>query len=184
MSKLHALVGLGFLLAHPAYATTVQEVGLTELLDRADVVFEGHVLEVQAQKSPHYPYLFTDVLIQTTHIFKGEPRASITLRIPGGSMPQEKVMIPGMPSFEEGQEVLIFAEMLPWKQKNPQFLPLGLGLGSFKLEGEFFQRQDEGLDFISAHPWCTGGEGIDRFHAASFRRELLAMRATTRGETR
>ncbi len=180
MSKINVLIGLGFLLlAHPVYATTVQEVGLTELLKRSDLVFEGHIIEIQTQKSSHYPYLFTDVTIQTSHIFKGAPRTRVTLRIPGGSTAQERVLVPGMPSFEEEQQILIFAEKLPWKQEEERFLPLGLGLGTFLLEGDFFQRQDGGLHSISVDPWCTGGEGLDRFYAPAFRRELLALRAMT-----
>lgn len=179
VSKLNALIGLGFLLlAHPVYATTVQEVGLTELLQRADLVFEGQVIEVQPQKSPHYPYLFTDVTVQTTQVFKGGPHARVILRIPGGSTAQEKVLVHGMPSFHTDQQILIFAEKLPWKQEQEYFLPLGLGLGFFTLENDFFQRQDEGLDSFSVHPWCTGGEGLNRFQASTFRRELIALQAS------
>lgn len=180
MSKLNVLIGLGFLLlAHPVYATTVQEVGLTELLERSDLVFEGHVINVQPQKSSHYPYIFTDVTLHTTQVFKGGPRARVTLRIPGGSMAREKVVIPGMPLFENEQRVLIFAEKLPWKQDEEHFLPLGLGLGSFLLKDDFFERQDQGLAYVSVHPWCTGGEGLHRFYAPTFRRELLALQAVT-----
>jgi hypothetical protein len=147
-------------------------------MKRSDLVFEGHVVEIQVQKSYHYPYVFTDVILQTLHVFKGAPRTRVTLRIPGGSTAQEQVLVPGMPSFEEEQQVLIFAEKLPWKEED-QFLPLGLGLGTFLLEENFFQRQDQGLDSISVDPWCTGGEGLDRFYAPAFRRELLALRAMT-----
>jgi hypothetical protein len=105
-----AVIHLG-LLAAPVLATTVIECSFRDLVQRAEIITVGTVIEVreqwdEAQQAPLTAVTFSDL---TT--VKGHPRSgTLTLYFLGGPTPQGTYLaIPGMPRFTVGEKNVVFS---------------------------------------------------------------------------
>gem|GEM_PF-959472 len=108
-------------------ATTVINRSVQEMTAVSGLVLSGVVLSVEPnQTAPGYP-LATRVTIAVDRVFKGF-RSGPTIRfmIPGGVRDGKMLMIPGMPSFVEGEEVVVFLERTPHG-----WIPSGLKNGKY-----------------------------------------------------
>jgi hypothetical protein len=100
---------------------------------------------VERAEYPIAPSVFTEVSLRIErHLLPGtdEP-GSLLLRIPGGG----SVIVPGMPSFEVGERVVVFLEPQPTRAFGdaPQsYLPVGLNQGVWRIGGEdLWERGDQ-----------------------------------------
>lgn len=168
-----ALAGLLCLsLAAPAWSTTVQVVGLPELAQRASLIVEGQVTQQRTVRLEQRPWLATEYQIQVEQTYKGQAAATLTVRVPGGSLEGRQLTIEGMPTFKAGERVLLLTEAVPGGQ-----LPLGLWQGVFRLQpdGQAFTRSQHSGG-VYTHAWCTGGEDSTRFDANELRAWLRGLK--------
>jgi len=128
------LLFMAILVYVPAQATTVLRLSVEEMARRADLVVRAEVTRVEVQSDP------TDEARITTHVtmrvldtFKGHQTApTLTLKLLGGSNGRYILRVPGMPTFSQGEEVVLFLHATP-----RGFMPAGLWLGKYKvLRGE------------------------------------------------
>jgi hypothetical protein len=87
-------------------ATTLLEVGVDEMSAEAELVVQGHVAWDDAKQQG--PDIYTYTGIEVTRCIAGECPEAVTLKHRGGTVGQHTLLIPGMPRFEPGQEVLLF----------------------------------------------------------------------------
>jgi hypothetical protein len=118
LNRILATAGLVALLlaalAAPAHATTVTEKNLTDLCKEADMVFVGRVVSVESRwhDAPHKS-IETVVRFAVTQPLYGVHDSDVTLTFSGGEVEGLRQVIAGMPQFQPGEDVLLFASNKP-----------------------------------------------------------------------
>lgn len=110
-SRLLTILALAGLSAMPAMATSVLPIDAPQAVDQAELIFTGQVLTVEFATSHdgRFPYTFVTFAIDET--LKGSAEGEeLTLRFDGGDLVEtrESVEVLGMPTFEVGDQVLLF----------------------------------------------------------------------------
>src|SRR5882672_11260883 len=103
-----ALFSLGFV----AYATTVIPPTFDELVSRAQIIFEGEVTGVQSQwigeGAEHRIVTFVTFKVDDT--LKGNPGATYSIRMLGGTVDGQTMEVTDAPKFKVGDHDLLFVE--------------------------------------------------------------------------
>lgn len=123
-----ALFSLGFV----ATATTVIPPTFDELVSRAQVIFEGEVTALQSQwigqGSEHR--IVTFVTFKVDDALKGNPGATYSIRMLGGTVAGQTMEVTDAPKFEVGDHDVLFVE-----NNGSQFIPLvGIQHGRFRVQ--------------------------------------------------
>src|SRR2546428_107957 len=98
---------LALLVCLPALASSVEPLSDEELVRRSDVIVHARVARVHVEWDSSHARLFTHVELDRKAALKGNVAAVVTLCIPGGSRDGMTTVIHGMPSFTEGEEVVV-----------------------------------------------------------------------------
>jgi hypothetical protein len=151
------LFSLGFV----ANATTVIPPKFDELVNRAEIIFEGEVTGLQSQwigeGAQHRIVTFVTFKVDDT--LKGEPGASYSIRMLGGTVDGRTMEVSDAPKFKVGDHDLLFVE-----NNGSQFIPLvGIQHGRFRV-----QKDQAGRDTLltgEGHPLTDvsqlgGNEGV------------------------
>ncbi len=118
-------------LAGPLAAGSAPRVELEELVAQCDVGLEGRVQRVRVlELGPKR--IETELTLSVTRRFWGQGAAELVVRIPGGVLPDGRgLVLPGLPRFEEGEELLLF---LSQESRRGTRMPVGLAQGRFRVE--------------------------------------------------
>lgn len=81
---------------------------LPELLDRAQTVVAGEVLNMRSDWTPDRRQIFTTVTLRTDRRFKGGGESLVRFRIPGGTVGDTRLMVTHSPRFSVGERALVF----------------------------------------------------------------------------
>lgn len=128
-------LGMGLALmaasAQPASATTVLEVDLPDLSTTSEWVVRARVDAVRSVDLRPNGTFATDYDLVISEVYRGQDVPNrYTLRLPGGEGADGLAMrIPGMPSFRQGEDVVLFLERIP----SGGFIPCGLGQGVWRI---------------------------------------------------
>ena len=116
-----------------AYATTYATLTLDELVTRAETAFYGSVSEVTTEERDGDPY--TLVTFDVTRGLTGELGETLELAFLGGDLSNgDSLVVTGMPEFELGDEVIVFAYDAPY------YSPIvGFSQGLWRLSEEGFR---------------------------------------------
>jgi hypothetical protein len=122
------LFSLGFV----ANATTVIPPKFDELVNRAQIIFEGEVTGLQSQwigeGAQHRIVTFVTFKVDDT--LKGDPGASYSIRMLGGTVDGRTMEVSDAPKFKVGDHDLLFVE-----NNGSQFIPLvGIQHGRFRVQ--------------------------------------------------
>jgi hypothetical protein len=122
------LFSLGFV----ATATTVIPPNFDELVSRAQVIFEGEVTGLQSQwigeGAEHR--IVTYVSFKVDDALKGNPGATYSIRMLGGTVDGRTMEVTDAPKFKVGDHDLLFVE-----NNGSQFIPLvGIMHGRFRVQ--------------------------------------------------
>jgi hypothetical protein len=122
------LFSLGFM----ANATTVIPPNFDELVTRAEVIFEGEVTGMQSQwigeGAEHR--IVTYVTFRVDHALKGDPGATYSMRMLGGTVDGRTMEVTDAPKFKVGDHDVLFVE-----HNGSQFIPLvGIQHGRFHVQ--------------------------------------------------
>jgi hypothetical protein len=122
------LFSLGFL----ANATTVIPPNFDQLVSRAQIIFEGEVTGLQSQwigeGAQHR--IVTFVTFKVDETLKGDPGASYSIRMLGGTVDGRTMEVTDAPKFTVGDHDLLFVE-----NNGSQFIPLvGIQHGRFRVQ--------------------------------------------------
>ncbi len=120
-----------FSLGLVANATTVIPPKFDQLVDRAQIIFEGEVTGLQSQwigeGAEHR--IVTFVTFKVDEALKGEPGTSYSMRMLGGTVDGQTMEVSDAPKFKVGDHDMLFVE-----NNGSQFIPLvGIQHGRFRI---------------------------------------------------
>ena len=123
-----AFLALG--LAGPARGTVVEQLDFKGLEEYADVVVLGEVVGTHSEWSADGKTIVTLTRIWVQRKLKGDAGLrDITVQVLGGAVGAQMVQVPGAPSFQVGERVLLFLERRP----DGTYGVVSLAQGSFKV---------------------------------------------------
>ena len=128
--SLSPLVATLFLaLAPPALATVLVPGDLGDLARGAAAIVRGRVVDVRPEWADGRRRVETIVTLEVAESYKGDLAGQVTFAVPGGVMGRYRSVMVGAPSFQQGEEVVLFLGA------RPPSLPyvLGLGQGVFRV---------------------------------------------------
>ncbi len=114
-----------------AHATSVRQVTINEMLEKAQFVFEGRVTALESRESSR-KRIHTYITFEITDIIKGEYGSNfITLRFLGGRVGDVTLVVSDMRLPQVGEHGIYFVESLNRMQVNPLY---GWSQGHFIVE--------------------------------------------------
>lgn len=145
-AALIVLAALALALAGAAEASVLRAFTLSELRTRADTIVTGRVVGVRSVEVDGT--IETVARVRVLQQWRGEPGRTIRVRVPGGQTSDRRLLVPGAPAFERGEELLLFlyADGRQWR-------PVGLFQGVWRLDPERPQ---------VAHASTAGGAALIR----------------------
>jgi hypothetical protein len=163
---LAAGLGLGTCLA-----TTVIPPSFDELVEQAQVIFQGTVTDVQSQWTGDGSQrrIVSDVTFQIEDPIKGTTSATYTLRMLGGTVGAESMGIADAPTFRVGDRDILFVE-----NNGTQFIPLvGIMYGRFRVRTD----TATGKELVANNEGQPVG-GLANLGAAEFKTAIRAKLGT------
>jgi hypothetical protein len=132
-------------------ATVVKPLSFDALVKSSDVVAHGFVVEQWAEAPDGLPgIVYTYTVLEVAQILKGEHTKRITLRQIGGTLGGYTVKLSGVPHFDLGAEIVVFAGRD--NAKSP-YVSVGLAQGVFfvtRKDGDIsLSRQLSGMTFYN-----------------------------------
>jgi hypothetical protein len=131
--KKHLLACAGILvIATGALSTTVIPPSFDDLVGRAEMIFQGTVTEVRSEWTGEgaQRHIMSYVTVKVEEAIKGNPGASVTLRMLGGTVGAETMEVADAPKFKAGDRDILFVE-----NNGTQFIPLvGIMHGRFRVK--------------------------------------------------
>ena len=125
-----AALVLALLGASVATATTVQKLSLQDLARKSDAIVVGEVEQTVSRWDDQGKEIYTYVTVRVTDQVKGRKNQkgqkgpeTLTLRQLGGQVDKIASVVPGMPEFRKGEEVVLFLS-----QKDAAGYPWVVGL--------------------------------------------------------
>ena len=129
-----ALLATLFVAASSLHATTVIPPDFSELVSRAELIFQGSVTDVRSQwvGEGAQRHIVTYVTFKVDDAIKGTPGATYTMRMLGGTVDGQTMEVSDSPKFKIGDRDFLFVE-----HNGTQFIPLvGIMHGRFRVERE------------------------------------------------
>jgi hypothetical protein len=143
------LIGIALIasiLSAPAFATTVARLNLEQLVQRADLIVQGHVETVYSQWDEERRLVFTYISIRVDEPLKGERRQSVLIRQVGGTVGTIQMSIAGAPQFKSGEMAIVFLK----HQDDRTFQVVGMNQGLYKITGTFAVSNVVGADLFDS----------------------------------
>ncbi len=170
-SRRLVLTLLGILLAPTLRAITYVVPADRFEIERSSAIIVGRVLRSRVERSPESGLeTVTDVALEEA--IKGSPGSLVQIHVPGGVAGEEGSLLPGAPSFADGERVLLFL----YQREDSSFAVNDLQLGAFHFAEGVFVRDESEL--VGWDP--DGRTHKERPRAAE--RFLAYVRGVARGE--
>jgi hypothetical protein len=119
-----AIAALALVGAQVAFATTVQKLTLQELTKKSESIVMARVDDAVSSWDAAHKEIYTYFTLSVLQPVKGSKGATtIMLRQIGGTVGNIASVVPGMPSFRKGEEVVVFLT-----QKDAAGYPWVMGL--------------------------------------------------------
>jgi len=127
---LRALAAALLLAVAPARAALFVATSVEETARSSDAVVRGTVVSVRSRLAAGGLRVLTDVEIAVASAWKGAPGAAVRVVVPGGAAAGLAAAVDGAPSFEEGEEVVVFLA-----RAGAAWQVMGLALGKYRVDG-------------------------------------------------
>src|SRR6516162_8577167 len=95
------------LFATSSYATTVQRLGLEDLVKKAHTIVVGRVSNSRTYWSPNKKLIFTNYTIQVDESIKGKAGRTLEVTTIGGKLDGVELHVAGMPAFKNGENAVV-----------------------------------------------------------------------------
>ena len=91
-------------------ATIVKNVSFDRQCEQAEIIVNASVSSVTSRRleSKSLKIIVSDVRFRIIEAVKGSASGSVTVTIPGGTIGNERLEVPGTPSFEQGDNWVLF----------------------------------------------------------------------------
>ena len=137
---------MAVILAAPAFATTVARLDMEQLVQRADLIVQGHVQSVYSQWDEARRLVFTYISIRVDEPLKGERRQWVLIRQVGGSIGTIRMSVAGVPQFKSGEMAIVFLK----RQGDSTFQVVGMNQGLYEIIDDFAVSNVFGVDLIDS----------------------------------
>ena len=117
------------LAAAPAAAATFVATSVEEVTRSSEAVVRG-VVVARAARATADGRIVTDVELAVTSTWKGAPAGAVRLVVPGGSLGSVALAVDAAPTFEDGEEVVVFLA-----RRGAAWRVMGHALGKYRVEG-------------------------------------------------
>jgi hypothetical protein len=135
-----AIAALALVGAQVAFATTVQKLSLQELSKKSESIVMARVDDAFSSWDAAHKEIYTYFTLSVLQPVKGSKGATtITLRQLGGTVDNIASIVPGMPSFRKGEEVVVFLT-----QKDAAGYPWVMGLQ----QGKYSIAEKDGVKMV------------------------------------
>ena len=116
----------------PARATVLIPLSLQQVTERANLIFQGRVTNVEVRVDEVSQRVATYTTFAVQDVIKGKTGATHTIKQVGGQLPGSKVAlrIHGVPRFNLGEDYVVF---LPAPSRLGFSSPVGLSQGAFSV---------------------------------------------------
>jgi hypothetical protein len=116
----------------PAAASTFLALSQKELVEQADAVVAGRIVERQSFWNEEHTAILTEAVLQVEDVIVGSAPAYVNLRTFGGQVDDYRIVAHGFPTFQLGERLVLFLE----PEKDGAQRVLGYQQGQFRIRGE------------------------------------------------
>ena len=106
-------VTISVLIASNAAATSVPSQTFEELTDHSEFVVSGQIARSWSDWDSEHKFIWTNYELTVSSVQKGAPGATVVLSEPGGVVGIQGMTIPGVVSYQAGDQVLVFLQRMP-----------------------------------------------------------------------
>jgi len=138
---------LMLLTASRFYATTVERLGLEDLVKKAHTIVIGKVTASRTYWSTDKKFILTDYTIEVDESIKGQAARTIAVTTVGGKIDDLELYVSGMPSFQKGEKAVVFVE-----RGGAYQTVVGLGQGKFTVTNGEVANSVNDLSFPDGAP--------------------------------
>jgi hypothetical protein len=103
----HGLV-LVLLLSNSAWALLIRPYGAADLYGEAERIVVGQVVEQRSFWNNEKDRIYTEFTVRVERIEKGREVPVVVVRILGGAVDHQELVVSGTPTFQPGERVLLF----------------------------------------------------------------------------
>jgi hypothetical protein len=121
-------------------------------IERASAIVTGRVLGSHAQASRFGIETVTSIALEEA--IKGNPGSVVEVHTPGGTLGDESRVVPGVPTFTDGERVLL----LLYQRDDGAFTISDLGLGTFRFTRDALGRELAVRNDADIEGWDAGGK--------------------------
>jgi hypothetical protein len=100
--------GICLLLVVGLASALVVKMETPELVDRADQIVTGRVLDVRSEWNDSRDYIFSYITVRVDEYVKGTGGRDVVVKIPGGAIGDIQLRVSDIPDFAEGETVVLF----------------------------------------------------------------------------
>jgi hypothetical protein len=130
-----------------AIATVLVPADFNELVSGSQLIVQGRVVDVRSQMVGDRRTIETVVTVSVAQAIKGDPGATVSVRVPGGVVGRYRRTMIGAPSFRPGEDVVLFLSGRP-----PAIpMPFGLSQGVYRVS-----RGADGRALVAPPPMVEG----------------------------
>mgnify|MGYP006268513889 CR=1 FL=1 len=159
------------LLAGAAAAAVARPATVEQLSREADAVVQGRVVGMESRWAPDGRHIVTRVTVRVSRVLRGSAGAEVALEVPGGSVGGYGQRVDAAPSFQAGEEAVVFLRRIP----GGRSLVHGMAQGKFRVEGGEARPDLEGWAFVpEALP--AGERRAERMPLPELERRVRAAR--------
>lgn len=163
------LVATGALLAAGLAHADAKPMQVGELAKLSQVVVVGEVVSVSMAASDDGARVHTEVEVRVAEVLKGNPSATLKIRMLGGQVGTRVSYLPGAPYFQQGAKVLLFLEE---RRDKRGWLPIGMGEGVLTVTGSEVARPAVESFGRTSRPVALAPERVRPIPIAEVRRAI------------
>ncbi len=162
---------LALLLAGAAAATVARPATVEQLAREADAVVQGRVTRMESRWAADGRHIVTRVTVRVARVLRGVAGVEVVLEVPGGAVGGFGQRVDAAPSFEPGEEAVVFLRRIA----GGRSLVHGLSQGKFRVEGGEASPDLEGWAFVQEAP-PAGERRAERMPLDELERRVRAAR--------
>lgn len=171
------------LAAPPVSATLILPQSLDTLTRTSSHVLHGKVLSMESRWNDEGTLIVTDVYLDVAEAFKGRIGGPVVLTLHGGRVDDLVLDVVGSPTFQVGEEVLIFARRQPDGSFNIPDLYQGKYRVEREADGAWIANEQYSLDQLLPDK-ATVLDARGRLSWDTFRQQLVSAVERARGGAR
>ena len=162
MKKIFTGFALLFLISVCSFATTVQRLSLDDMVKKAQSIVHGRVRSANTHWSADGRLILTTYTLDVEETIKGRAEKTLEITIVGGTVGNLGLFVSGMPSFDTGEEAVVFVET-----SAGYSTVVGLSQGKFAIRNDEVSNNVANLSF----PDGRGGVPL-RMRLDDFKRQI------------